>query len=549
MVVRLSKDAGAIFQSAADEALNRNHELIEPLHILWAIYHHQDTSQTQQVIDWLEAQDVDSDQVRAEFQSLSSLSSSSSSSSSFAPVNVRQTHLNPNHTLDLAPALHRSLEYATILSVHPDQVLNVEDVVYGLLSHGQSPVLKLLKRCSGQEAFEPIWNGDPDSQVRIQMTRIPDAWRESMTRELNHIRMTFDEAPSKEAKESRKAGPVLNSNPLNLKPVSRSRGIRNLRIPLSRSSSSRLLRVQSLRVSTRDHRSSQDSTTGALYDSEIAFRAFGTTDSRTSNVRLEPMTSLRGTTILISTEEDDAAPLDVVDSDLVDSNLSQGLLKNSSSETLDWAGKIWRWGVTHLILWRNDRTNALRLSRGLQLSLAYLSGHEAQVLDQIINELLRKPAPAQERSSSSSSPHQACLRYQALALGFRHRNLSRILVQTLLAPRFDVLWHHSTRLTFSRVMDFVLNDFPATENNLSGTPGHASNSVLRRVLGKGRWLTRVLSGGREALATDERSPAAQNLAAEGNGFERANRLQFGTSDGRERTNDFRQQHRLPVGTC
>ena len=46
--------------------------------------------------------------------------------------------------------------------------------------------------------------------------------------------------------------------------------------------------------------------------------------------------------------------------------------------------------------------------------------------------------------------------------------------------------------------------------------------------------------------TDNPNNTAQNLAAESNGFELANRNQFGTYVGRRKTNEFRFHHRLPT---
>ena len=64
-------------------------------------------------------------------------------------------------------------------------------------------------------------------------------------------------------------------------------------------------------------------------------------------------------------------------------------------------------------------------------------------------------------------------------------------------------------------------------------------------LGSGHYWTRLLTG-RESLVTDDPNAAAQNLAAESNGFESANRNQHGTTLGRAKTNAFRLQHRLPT---
>jgi hypothetical protein len=70
--------------------------------------------------------------------------------------------------------------------------------------------------------------------------------------------------------------------------------------------------------------------------------------------------------------------------------------------------------------------------------------------------------------------------------------------------------------------------------------------MSRVALGQGNWLTRVITGGREGLVTDNPNITAQNLAAESNGFELANRNQHGTYIGRRKTNSFRWDHRLPT---
>ena len=61
----------------------------------------------------------------------------------------------------------------------------------------------------------------------------------------------------------------------------------------------------------------------------------------------------------------------------------------------------------------------------------------------------------------------------------------------------------------------------------------------------GAWWTRVLTG-RQELAVDDQYFIAQNLAAESNGFETANRNQHGSYFGRLKTNKFRLTHRLPT---
>jgi hypothetical protein len=90
-----------------------------------------------------------------------------------------------------------------------------------------------------------------------------------------------------------------------------------------------------------------------------------------------------------------------------------------------------------------------------------------------------------------------------------------------------------------------LTIFPTTEN-FPNTRDHTVASIFRRLLGKGFWWTRVLTGGRQSLVTDDPNAVAQNLAAESNNFENANRNQYGSFLGREKTNYFRTLHRLPT---
>jgi hypothetical protein len=89
-----------------------------------------------------------------------------------------------------------------------------------------------------------------------------------------------------------------------------------------------------------------------------------------------------------------------------------------------------------------------------------------------------------------------------------------------------------------------ITGFPGTEN-FPSTRDHALASIFRHVLGQGNWLTRVVTG-REGLVTDDPEATAQNLAAESNGFELANRNQFGTYVGRRKTDEFRFAHRLTI---
>ena len=198
-------------------------------------------------------------------------------------------------------------------------------------------------------------------------------------------------------------------------------------------------------------------------------------------------------------------------------------------------GGAWRNVLRIILVACMDDTNALRLSRRLQLFMPYSTGYEAYLLGQVI------------KTMQSGTPR---VRRHVLKVAFQNRNVSRILVQQM-RLRFDFVWHWSTQLSWNRQFDawgqfpiVGITAFPATEN-FPSTRNHALASIFRILLGPGAWITRAVTG-REGLVTDNPNTAAQNLTAESNGFELANRNQYGTYVGRRKTNEFRFEHRLPT---
>ena len=181
-----------------------------------------------------------------------------------------------------------------------------------------------------------------------------------------------------------------------------------------------------------------------------------------------------------------------------------------------------------------DKVNALRLRSALQIQLPFLTGHESYLLSRVVSAL--------------ESGDKAQLA-EVLAVAFRNRNVSRNIVQQI--SRYDFFWHQHQQFRYNRWFDGFgqlwivgITGFPSTENSPS-TFFHVFSSILRRALGQGSFLARLITN-REELITDDQNVTAQNLAAESNGFETANRNQHGAYFGREKTNDFRRQHRLPV---
>jgi hypothetical protein len=203
------------------------------------------------------------------------------------------------------------------------------------------------------------------------------------------------------------------------------------------------------------------------------------------------------------------------------------------------AGGAWRGILKRFMVVSLDHVNSLQFSRGLQLFLPFLTAYEAYILSLVVD------------SMDGVSSRQLWI---ALSLAFQNRNVSRILVQQLfIARRYDFLFHTGTMITWNRWFDLggrfplvgSVVGFPATEN-FPSTRNHALQSIFRVVLGEGNWFTRIVTRGREGLITDNPNNTAQNLAAESNGFELANRNQYGTYFGRIKTNEFRFAHRLPT---
>jgi hypothetical protein len=202
---------------------------------------------------------------------------------------------------------------------------------------------------------------------------------------------------------------------------------------------------------------------------------------------------------------------------------------------MGWMGWFWRWLMIRSILRTVDSVNRLRLTRFLQNSLAFMMAYESFALGGVIRAF-----DVDDRSKDGFS----------LRLAFQNRNASRSLVQAL-RPRWDWLWHTGTSVSNSRwfeifgLIPFIgITSFPATEN-FPSSKNHVINGILSMFF-SGSWFTRSISGNQEGLVTFNSQTAAQNLAAEVNRFEGSNRNQYGTLFGREKTVEFRLDHRLAI---
>jgi len=218
---------------------------------------------------------------------------------------------------------------------------------------------------------------------------------------------------------------------------------------------------------------------------------------------------------------------------------NETLIKDEVKETSRIIGHWWRSIFKNILVWCTDPVNALRISRPLQLQLDYLGPHEALVLGNLIealDDVINNEAGAKQNLRSSLE--------QALQI----RNVGRTLVQNF-GP-FNVLWHlyfqTSNIRSFTIASSFTLTSFPPSSENSLSTKRHVVNSILRKLLGPGRYITRLVTGGREEFIVDDDQAIAQNLAAESTGFEEAMRQQYGNYFGRLRINEYRLDHRLPT---
>ena len=207
----------------------------------------------------------------------------------------------------------------------------------------------------------------------------------------------------------------------------------------------------------------------------------------------------------------------------------------NTTDEVGFLGSIWRGILKSLILSSYSPVNGLQLARALQDSVQFISSHEGFIITRVMAAL--------------DSGDKVALRL-ALKAAFSNRNSSRIIVQSL-DSNFDFIWHTHNWLRWNRWYDgfgqipiIGFTGFPASEN-FPSTRDHAVASFFRIVLGRGSWLTRTLTGFEE-LTTFDDNFVAQNLGAESNGFETANRNQVGTYFGRQNTNKFRMHHRLPA---
>lgn len=198
-------------------------------------------------------------------------------------------------------------------------------------------------------------------------------------------------------------------------------------------------------------------------------------------------------------------------------------------------GSLWRAFVKFFMYLSGSAINRLMFTRGIQENLVFQSAYESFVIGGLIRYF-----DVDDRRHDAENKR----------LVFHNRNASRISVQAL-GPRWDWIFHLHTQVRWSRFFDFLSlfpffgwMGFSATEN-FPATRDHAIRGLLRPLF-EGSWLTRTITGQQEGVISYDPHAPAQNLAAESTGFETGNRNQLGTFFGREASNAFRFEHRLPT---
>lgn len=504
-MIQLASDAAYILQFACEEALNEEHKYVETIHFVWSCFH---TYIPQSILTYLEQDRMVYVQgVREYFQS----------SSEWKELCVPYEGGNrSSKTIKIAPELEKAISEAG------EQAENVPDAI---------DIINVFLRDTGKNIVKDILASTAVRQEGVLAVRrlssddVFESWDTFSRFSSGSFKFLLNEESSFSRASDLKSFNFTDANHVNHQKESihqkeSSNQHKELkssfrRLPSKRkqiSYAKQIVEKENKLKPTLSRRSSKNETLLLL---------------ESTNFKL--LDSLR----CVVVSKSDVKPLARSNSAFFRENsrffqdLTQPKGNIQCSNEITLSGKLWRSVMRKIVLARNDCTNATRITRGLQLFLPFLTGYEAYVLDQVIDAFGKVDDKKQ-------------LKY-VLSVALKNRNVSRIVLQNL--DRFDILWHNSTRMQSNKILDFVGN-FPTTEN-APASSDNASNSVFRKLLGEGRWWTRLVTG-REGLAVDDKNIPAQNLAAESNGFETANRAQHGTHFGRERTNQFRNEHRLPV---
>jgi hypothetical protein len=215
----------------------------------------------------------------------------------------------------------------------------------------------------------------------------------------------------------------------------------------------------------------------------------------------------------------------------------------ANSECGSFFGFLWRWILLRCVLrFTNDSVNRLLLTRGIQDYLAFTTAYESFVLGGVIREL--------DADSERGTSNDDAFFYLRLALW--NRNTCRILVRIMRHNRWDWFFHLYTQVTWSNLF-YTLSLIPglsfmrftATEN-YPAQKHYALYGLWHYIQDCFIWLLYRLSIRRRPPYGINPNTAAANLASDAHHRAQKNRNHYGTYFGRERTMNFRLEHRLTI---
>lgn len=524
-MVKYSDDVMSLITLATEEALRKGHKNVTSLHFLWAVFH---TPLEHSCVVWLERQGVDKGRVMEEFQNPELWASVQTSLDSVDEIEASRE--NEHEMPPLSPEFQARLELTAKLS--DNGVVMASNFLFWLVYQGDSNVCaELLARCSETgKLLHPLPPKSEDDMIG----------EPPLQNEEPPIPPPGDDTP-KTGMANNDGKSVTSKSSKSIRGSVVIRGIRTTRN--SSRTFSDINTITSERTSETADRSTRQPQRYVHIEKGTSFLFLDETKiPKRLQGKLRPVDA-DGALII---GKDDDAFLARKNTEFFDQYRSSLQIIADDTQTSDIAaiqannqvgflGGAWRGALRRIIVFTADDANGLRYTRGLQLFVPFLTGYEAYLLDEVIRTFDNQDFVSLGK---------------VLKAAFQNRNVSRILNQQM--TRYDILWHWSTQFRWNRLFDawgqvpFIgFGSFPATEN-FPSSRNHALASIFRVALGKGSFFSRLLTSGREEIQTDNADATAQNLAAESNGFELANRNQYGTYFGRKKTNAFRLAHRLPT---
>jgi len=538
-MVKYTDEASSIIKHAGNYAKTTlKHSTVQMVHILWAIYYHQPVPA---ILEWLQDEGVNEDMMRAEFAKPNFWNGVDDNSDSDS---------DSGDKINLSPEFQKFMEMTSLMSAYG--IVDTSDIVKAMLTQGETKASLLLAKCSG-DRVQPVDVGIPTvssinaSAVQGSSKKPSVVFDDSQNQVVVPKGSTdkdenFNDNPRASAMKS-----ALKSSFRGVNFAAPSTETEILVEPSAEVESTKRFRQASIVGGSEKPRGPPGGGLGAKQKSFFPQRMVDMARGTSFHVRAEKFLDNNARykeldkTGAVVVSKSDVAPLarkNTVFFGETKHKLQVFEAGNASlaktSDQVGFLGGAWRSVLKTIIIKSSDKVNGLMYTRNMQLFLPFMTGYEAYILAGLVE---------------AYDLQDSILIEKMLTIAFRNRNVSRVLVQQM--ARFDIFWHWGTQIAHNRTFDKIgripiigFGAFPGSENAID-TQTHARNSMLRVILGKGNWITRTVTG-REGLQTDDKNAASQNLAAEVSGFEAANRNQFGTYFGRQKTDAFRYEHRLPT---